>query len=310
MILTNKTGIPSRSVKNIKGDKKMRNLTIRREKTFTASLMKMKIYIEDPSSQELIINDTPCRKIGELKNGEEKAFQISENSAKVFVIADKISKDYCNEFYQLPEGQEDIFLTGKNLFNPANGNAFRFAYNQTDAVSVNRKKNTVRGSIILVIAVIIGGIIGYLISDALFSPAPPEEKVFASDGMTITMTDEFKETGYEGFTAVYESKTVALFVIKEPFTLVPGVESITLEEYAGLIFKNNGIEPTEIKKEDGLTYFEYEFLNPELNETFTYFSFIFKTDDAFWLIQFATAKKDAEENRADILGWAKSVSFS
>ena len=288
----------------------MRNLTIKREKTFTASLMKMKVYIEDPASDELVINDTPCRKIGELKNGEEKAFQISENSAKVFVIADKLSKDYCNEYYQLPEGQEDIFLIGKNLFNPANGNAFRFAGNNTEAVSVNRKKNTVRGSVILVIALIIGGIIGYFLSDALFSPAPPEDKTFSADGMTITMTDEFKETEFEGFTATYESRDVALFVIKEPFTLAEGIENITLEEYAGLIFKNNGIEPTEIKKEDGLTYFEYEFLNPDLNETFSYFSFIFKTDDSFWLIQFATAKKNAEENRADILSWARSVSFN
>ncbi|MBP1575986.1 MAG: hypothetical protein J6A68_00485 [Oscillospiraceae bacterium] len=47
----------------------MRNLTIKRTKSFVGCLGKMKIYIEDPTSNELLINNTPCRKIGDLKNG-------------------------------------------------------------------------------------------------------------------------------------------------------------------------------------------------------------------------------------------------
>jgi hypothetical protein len=77
-------------------------------------------------ASELVINNVPCRKLGELKNGEEKTFVIGENSAKVFVIADTLSRNYCNEYYQLPDGQDDILLSGKNNFNPASGNAFRF----------------------------------------------------------------------------------------------------------------------------------------------------------------------------------------
>lgn len=49
----------------------MRNLTIKREKSFVGSLAKMKVYIEDPTSNEICINDISCRKIGDLKNGEE-----------------------------------------------------------------------------------------------------------------------------------------------------------------------------------------------------------------------------------------------
>jgi len=75
----------------------MRRLTIKREKSFVASLAKLKIYIEDPASDEIRINGTPCRKIGDLKNGEEKTFEINEQKAKVFVIADNLSKEYCNE---------------------------------------------------------------------------------------------------------------------------------------------------------------------------------------------------------------------
>ncbi len=50
----------------------MRNLTILRRKKAAAALGKMKVYIEDPFSNELDIKDVPCRKLGELKNGVEK----------------------------------------------------------------------------------------------------------------------------------------------------------------------------------------------------------------------------------------------
>jgi len=75
----------------------MRNLTIKREKHFVASLAKAKFYIEDPNSDEIVINGVKCRKLGELKNGEEVTFQIDEKSAKLFVIVDKLSKNACND---------------------------------------------------------------------------------------------------------------------------------------------------------------------------------------------------------------------
>ena len=36
----------------------MRTLTVKRKKKFTASLAKMKVYIEDPQANEITINDT------------------------------------------------------------------------------------------------------------------------------------------------------------------------------------------------------------------------------------------------------------
>ena len=45
----------------------------------------MKVYIEDNTSEEIRINDIPCRQLGTLKNGEEKTFQIGDEAAKVFV---------------------------------------------------------------------------------------------------------------------------------------------------------------------------------------------------------------------------------
>ena len=146
----------------------MRKLTIKRTKTFVACLMKMKVYIEDHSAGEIVINDVPCRKLGDVKNGEEKTFEIEDGAAKVFVIADKLSKNFCNDFYQLPEGTEDIVLSGKNYFNPINGNAFRFDNNDNAAASTNRKRGTRIGIIVMVVAFVVGAVIGFLIVSKLF----------------------------------------------------------------------------------------------------------------------------------------------
>ena len=48
----------------------MRKLTILRRKTFVACLGKMRVYIEDPISYELGINNIPCMIL--FENGEPK----------------------------------------------------------------------------------------------------------------------------------------------------------------------------------------------------------------------------------------------
>jgi len=288
----------------------MRNLTIKRTKSFVASFAKMKIYIEDTTSSEMLINDTPCRKIGDLKNGEEKTFQIGEQEAKVFVITDKLSKNYCNEYYQLSEGQEDIFLSGKNRFNPANGNAFRFDNNESEEIVANRKQGARKGLLILIVAAVVGAFVGYAITSGLFSNKTPDAKTFSSNGMTITLTDEFRETDTENYTVAYDSKNVAVAALKEAFTLADGSGDYTLEQYADLVIQANNLSSTEIKTADGLTSFEYDFTNPETNDSYKYFSYVYKTNDAFWLIQFATTSKNAEKLAPQITEWAKSVRFS
>lgn len=287
----------------------MRNLTIKRTKSFVACTAKMKIYIEDATSNEITINNTPCHKIGDLKNGEEKTFQISEQSAKIFVIADKLSKNYCNEYYELPEGQEDIFLSGKNKFNLANGNAFRFDNNTSEGIAANRKAGTRKGILVLIVAAVIGAVFGYTFTDALFTNKTPEAKTFSSGGMSIELTNEFREKDIENYTVVYESKKVAVFILKEDFTLLDGVENYTPEQYADLVIQSNALSSAEIKTVDGLIHFEYKFTNPETNDTFQYFSYVYKANDAFWLIQFATLDKNVEEYAVKIAEWAKSVNI-
>ncbi|MBQ8403169.1 MAG: hypothetical protein IJX55_01935 [Clostridia bacterium] len=287
----------------------MRKLTIKREKHFVACLAAMKVYIEDSTANDLTINGVTCRKLGTLKNGEEKTFEISGEAAKIFVIADKLSKGYCNEYYSLPSGTEDIVLTGKNEFNPASGNAFRFD-GVTDAeVLANRKKGKERGIIVLAVALAIGFVLGTIIGVGsiiinVFGSLS-KDKTFASDGMSITLTGGFREVEYEGFTVCYDSSKVAVFALKEEFSLVSGLEDYTVREYGEAVIDGNNFS-SSLKNDGGLTYFEYNGTN---DIVYNYYAFVFKTDDAFWLIQFATPESEAAEYEAKIFEWAKTITF-
>ena len=291
----------------------MRNLTIRRTKKFAACLVTMKVYIEDPLYGDTVINNIPCTKLGELKNGETKTFQIREQNAKVFVIADKLSKNYCNDYYQLPDGEQDIFLTGKNEFNPATGNAFRFDNNFSAEVMANRKKGSFKGLAILLGAIAIGFLIGgFIVINSIFGfiSKAPEAKSFSADGMSITLTDNFTEESYSGYTVCYDSKDVAIFVLKEEFTLAEGFEDYTLEQYGNLVIEGNGLTDSQLQTSDGLTYFEYDYEDTANSDTYHYITYVYKADDAFWMIQFATSESDFAKYSSQITNWAKSASFT
>ena len=291
----------------------MRNLTIKRIKSFVGCLAKMKVYIEDAVAGELDINGVPCRKLGDLKNGEEKTFVIEDNEARVYVIADKLSRGFCNEFYRIPEGADDVYLSGKNRFNLATGNAFRFD-GVTDAeVLQNRKKGNKKGVIVLICALVFGLIIGFfggkLMSNG-FINREAEPKSFSAEGMSITLTDEFAENTVEGYTAFYEKQELAVLALKEDFSLIEGFEAYTLEDYGELVLEANQFgDDVKLATKDGVTYFTFDYENTAYNETYTYFSAIYKADDAFWMIQFMTFADDYEALLPEILEYAKSVKF-
>lgn len=286
----------------------MRKLTITREKSFVASLAKMKIYIEDPEMGDLPINGVPCRKLGDLKNGETVSFEVSKRALKVYVISDKLSKDYSNDFVVLPEGDEEVVLSGKNRFNPAAGNAFRFNGNENEQALKNRKKGARIGIVVLIVAAIVGFGIGFI---GGYSGGPSgEAKTFTSNGMTITLTDEFEKVSIEGMQVSYDSPYVAVFAIREPFSMIEGFEDYTLTEYGKLVLEANGMSDYELITKDGLTYFIRNAVIEDTNENFVYFSVVYKADDAFWFVQFAVRSDNYAFYEEDIVKWAKSVSFT
>ena len=138
----------------------MRNITIDRRKSFVGSLGTFRVYAEDPAASEMIIRGVPCRKVGEMKNGEQTTFQLGDEETRLFVINGQASKNYCVEMYRLPAGNTDAFLGGVCKFNPAAGNAFRFDDNDSEEAKAVRKRGTKSGTLITVISIIVGALVG------------------------------------------------------------------------------------------------------------------------------------------------------
>ena len=133
---------------------------------------------------------------------------------------------------------------------------------------------------------------------------------FAVDNMQITLTNEFTTESYQGYNGVFASKEVAVFVLKEDFSLLENFEDYTLQQYGELVIDNNGLTGSvELNEVEGICYFDYEYNNTEENTTYYYMSTLFKSDDAFWIIQFAVPAEDAENYLPQLIEWAKTVTF-
>lgn len=286
----------------------MRSLTIKRRKSFVGCAMKLKVYIEDYSSHDLVISDIPLRKLGDIKNGEQKTFEVDDTPARVYVIADKLSKGYCNEYYTLPEGSDNIYLEGACKYNPLNGNAFRFDNNNSEEVIKNRKKNMRKGAIVLAVCCVVGFIFGLISGFNSYEPDVADE-TFSADGMSITLTDEFKKTSFDAYNIVIASEEVVVFGLKEDFSLLEGFENYSTREYAELVIQNNELEATEVTEVDGLTCFTYDFVNPQDSTEYVYYAYTFKIDGAFWLVQFSLEAENAEKYSDAIKGWASTIAF-
>lgn len=118
----------------------MRKLTVKRQKSYVGCAMKVNFYIQDDLSDEVMADGLTFRKLGTVKNDEECTFEIECGKVILFsAVDDTLSKmvksGYENpvdvsrvvmDKIELPEGSEDIVVSGKNKLNPLKGNPFIF----------------------------------------------------------------------------------------------------------------------------------------------------------------------------------------
>ena len=137
----------------------------------------------------------------------------------------------------------------------------------------------------------------------------PKEKAFSVEEMFITLNDTFTEAKFEGYTKAFDSRNVAVFVLREDKSLLGGVE-ISLAEYADLTrAANAGRGPGEVKNEDGLTFFEYDYYGNDGTTIYSYLTTMFESDQAFWLVQFACDQTQWDKLRPEMVKYAQSVTF-
>ena len=291
----------------------MRTLTVTREKHFAGCLGTIKFYIEDADAPDIHIDGLPCRLLGKLKNGETASWSIGCDALRIFAMADRASQSYCRDQYTIPAGEEDLTLCGRCYFNPANGNAFRFAGNTDETALEQRKKGNRRGWIVLLAAILVGFLLGMFVISPLLrgiTPDSAEPMTFSAAGLQITLTEDFTpDHTMEGFTVCYLSPRVAVFALQEPFPLAEGFGALTATEYGELVLEALPYATEAVITEgNGLLYMTYE--ADVDGDSFFYFNTLHKTDDAFWQVCFAVRANIAGTQLNEIVSWAKSIRFA
>jgi hypothetical protein len=119
----------------------------------------------------------------------------------------------------------------------------------------------------------------------------PSPKEFGTQGIRLTLTDDYIDYEAEGYTAVYistEDFSMAI-ILKEYFAdfaaFAMDANAMTLTDYAQLVISVGGLD-SMVNERNGVTYFTYS------TDTHSYFSTVFKGTDAFWLVQFAALNAD------------------
>ncbi len=206
-------------------------------------------------------------------------------------------------------GKANIYFSGKSLKSAPKNALPKEGGKQDEAPQNPGKGGWVRTLVIA--AIIVAVVVALSILMQVIFPAPTgEPKTFTRDALQITLTDKFTETPADGYTTIYQCEDSAVFVLKESFADVEGGEETTLEQYGQmLIDKNAKVSDAELQSVEGLTCFEYQYKNDN-NSNMYYFVTVYKTQDAFWLIQFATPKADTASYRETFIEWAKSVQFT
>ncbi len=289
----------------------MRNLVIKREKSFVGCLGKYKVYIADPNSNDLKIKKESCRKLGVLKNGEEVVFQIPDEEVKIYIIAGPASKSYCNEMVILPAGQDDVYLSGKAKYNPFKGNPYRLSGPVSEETKKNRKGSNKIATFVMLGALIFGFVVGFI--NGLSSDEKLlEPETFNVDNMQITLIQEFVEVPYDDFDAAYQTTDMLVLVVKESKPIAEGYEDLTLEQYAGLLItgqEDAGLVCSDLKNKNGLCYFEYQATVD--GETYYCKDYTYESNDAFWNVTFICYDETTlVANTASISEWAQSVEFN
>lgn len=280
----------------------MRTLTILRRKRFVACLRADRVYIEDHNSSDTVINGTPCRKIGTLKNGEEKSFEITDARQRVYVVSDALAKKISNDYYEIPEGSDNVYLSGVRSYNPATGSAFRFDNNYNEDAIRNRSRGTRIGVAVLIVATIVGFIIGLLIGNR-----PPVAEEFVRGEVSITLMSDFSEFETEGHYATFSNGDISVFIVG--FYKEELIDGLTFDEFAKAMAENDEYDASSLKTEGELLYFYYDADNDD-GEANRYYSYLYETDDTFWVVQFVCDVSEADVDKSVIADYAKTVKFS
>lgn len=281
----------------------MRKVYLTREKTFAACLATLSVYIEDGINPDFEISGVPCRHICKIKNGETVSFDIGNEAKKVFVIADTVSRNYSNDYYQIPAGENDVEISGKNVVNPGIGNPFRFNGVTDEDALAGRKSANRKGVLITILAVLLGAVIGFVSTMDTWLEKP---KTFVADSFEIVLTTAFSDD-YEDGVYYFGSKDCSVAVYEYSYSEHADIIAMDEQQFLELHqASGHFLAESKIVSESGLKFIEEE-AESNAGDIRSYFTVFVKGEESFFLFEFGCKTNEYEEYRPSFVEWASSI---
>ena len=288
----------------------MRKLTVRRAKGSFFSPSRVFLYLENHEQSDTTVSGIPCQYLGTLKRGSQTTVEIGDTACRLFATTSRINRDINSTCFQLPEGSDDIVLSGETEYDSAkNGNLFRFHSTLMPDFKIRRTHPAILS---LLLCVLVFAVIGMIVRFVALGINREKPKDFTSHGMTVTLTDKFREDSVVEYTVCYRSKDVLVLGLRESFSSASGFEKLSLTEYVDLLLEANQMSRDKLQTSGSFENkpgFEYTYTDPETQDTYHYIVYTYKTGDAFWNVQFITRENTFSQYKDRIASWAASVKF-
>lgn len=134
-------------------------------------------------------------------------------------------------------------------------------------------------------------------------------KNFTVDEMTITLTDDFKQSKMNDFDAYFASEDVTFSIKIENTSDLEymGYEITNLKDYANEICILNGINPDKLNQRNQYYYFANS--ATKSGAKYTYLHCMLKNNSDYWICEFVCKAKDYNKLEETMLEWADSIVF-
>ena len=308
----------------------MRKLVIIRKKDPVGAYTQMKVYTPDLENRDLDIFGTPCRKLGEVPNGETLEADIPDTLTRIYTLSSEMTLDLSCVLCELPAGEEDITLHVYCIKNEAGAYEFRVPdedVQKTPAMAENelaRTQNVKKAASALIkkknrVGNIVAGVLIALFAAWVVISSLPKDKDFSLAGMTITLSDDFyvyerEEDWYLNL----GTKDVFLEICRYSADdlLYFGAYEISLETFVDVIKDEAISDPAVYDIHDpvytgdtALIEYKYHYTEDGYDEKSYCFVYLLKSGDEYWLFAFSCDISDAESCRKNAAKWFGSVKF-
>ncbi len=285
----------------------MRELTIRRISGRLFHPCSAEFWLEDPAAAQQEIEGVGCRLLGTVEPEEEKSFWIPKTEVTVFVRMDWHGQIITAGSLTIPEGEDAVACTAKDQMLPGQSRSVVLSIAgsgvERKVMDQYQRAERVR-KIVLVFSILAG--IGIGLFFASRRPPTPKTITFDADGLQLTLSSSFQESGdrAEGFSRAYYSNDGAVQVARYPFSEADGM---TLEEFAAS--KAKWLAPDgwkQLADPQQPLCFEYTFTADD-GDAHTDLAAFYGGTDAFWLVRYDCETDDYPEQQAEFLESAASV---